>query len=158
MHFPLNGKILELAKVIGVVLLKHRNGVAGTSDVDSLQSGIEFDDVSSRSRREVGNRFVSIKIEDGHPVIDFALKKRAMMFRIERHAVIAFALSYRITRCNFVRRRIDHGEEVLVLEIDVDLARHGIVLRHSGLALKAKSIDDLVFSYVYYRHCAPALV
>src|SRR6266404_2226614 len=30
MHLPLNGKILELAKVIGVVLLKHRNGAAGT--------------------------------------------------------------------------------------------------------------------------------
>src|SRR5437899_691409 len=61
MYFPLNGKILELTKVIGVLLLKHRKGAAGTSDVDTFQSGIEFDDISSSRRGEVGNRFVSIK-------------------------------------------------------------------------------------------------
>src|SRR6185436_15874374 len=81
-----------------------------------------------------------------------------MVFGIERHAVIAFAVSDRVTPHNVVGRRVDHGEHILLLKIYVDLARDWVVLRHPSLPSKVNGIDDLVFSYIHDRYCTPALV
>src|SRR6185369_4334523 len=109
MYLSLNGKIFKLTKMICVVFLEHRNCAAGTSDVDAVQARIEFDDVTSSRCGQMRNRLMSIKIDHGHHVVPFALEKRAMIFGIERHSVIAFALSYRVTPNNFVGGWIDHS-------------------------------------------------
>lgn len=47
MHGVLHAKILELAIVVRVILVKSRNGAAITGDVDAAQTRIELDDVGT---------------------------------------------------------------------------------------------------------------
>jgi len=81
-----------------------------------------------------------------------------MVFRVERHAVIALASTDGIAPDDLIGRRIDHGEDVLVLQIHVDLPRHGIVLRHAGLALEVQRLDDGVGAHVNNRFRLAAFV
>ena len=51
------------------------------------------------------------------------------MLRIQRHAVVPLASTHRISASDLVGRGIDHCEQILILEIDVDLSRDRIVLQ-----------------------------
>jgi hypothetical protein len=44
------------------------------------------------------------------------------------------------------------------LEVDIDFARNGIVLRHSGFTVEMQTLDDLVLLHSYDRLCLAALV
>src|SRR2546427_314223 len=75
-------------------------------------------------------------IEDCHQVVLFAREKSTMMLRVKRHSVIALAVPDGISTYNFVSRRIDDREDVLVLQVDVYLTGYWIVLRHSGFTVE----------------------
>src|SRR3954467_5182693 len=47
MHFALHAKIFQLAKVIRVIFLKHRDHAAVTGHVNPLESGIVLDHVAT---------------------------------------------------------------------------------------------------------------
>src|SRR6267154_33795 len=95
-YFLLNRKVFQLAVVVWIVHLEHRDGTARTRHVNALETGIEFDYVRTARHRQKGDWLVSVEIEDGHEVVSFASKERAMMFRVESHPVIPFAASHRI--------------------------------------------------------------
>src|SRR6266852_826029 len=118
-YFLLNRKVFQLAVVIRIIHLEHRDGTARTRHVNALETGIEFDYVRTARHRQKGDGLVSVEIEDGHEVVPFAREEGAMMFRVESHPVIPFAASHRITPYHFIRRRIDDGENILVLKVDV---------------------------------------
>ena len=57
----LDGEVLYLVKVIGIILLYNRDGAAGARSISPPQTGIIFDDVRSRWQWKVGDRFVTIQ-------------------------------------------------------------------------------------------------
>ena len=80
------------------------------------------------------------------------------MLRVKGHPVIAFTFSNTVAANNLVGCWIDHRENVLVLKVDVDLARNWIILRHPSFALEMQSLDDLVLLHIDNGLCLPALV
>ena len=74
-----------------------------------------------------------------------------MMFRIERHAVIALAFPDWIAPDDLVRFRINDRENVLVLQVDVHLTGDGIVLRHAGFTVEMQRLDDFVLGHIHNR-------
>jgi hypothetical protein len=81
-----------------------------------------------------------------------------MMLRVQRHAMICLAWPDRIPANNFVGYGIDHGKHVLILQVDVYLARNRVELRHTSLAIETQSLDDLVLRHVNNRFRIAALV
>ena len=136
MDLLLNREVFELPVVVWIVLVKNGNSAAVACSVDAAQTGIIFDDIWSVSKREKGDWCVLVQIEDGHQVVLFAREKSTMMLRIKRHSVIALAVPDGISTYNFVSRRIDDREDVLVLQVDVYLTGYWIVLRHSGFTVE----------------------
>src|SRR5262249_38125463 len=59
-----------------------------------------------------------------------------------RHPVIPAAAVDAVIADNGVRGRIDYGQCVAVLEIDVDLPRHQVVLRDPRLTVEPHHLDD----------------
>ena len=92
MDSMLDAKVFQLAVVVWIVLMENGQGAAVARDIDAAETGIEFDDIWSVSQRKKGDGRVLVQIEDGHQVVLFARKKRAVMLRVERHSVIALAL------------------------------------------------------------------
>src|SRR6267378_4301860 len=90
-YFLLNRKVFQLAVVIGIIHLEHRDSSARTRHVNPLETGIEFDYVRTARHRQKGDGLVSVQIED-------------------RHKVVPFAPSHRIAPYRFIRGRIDDGE------------------------------------------------
>ena len=88
------------------------------------------------------------QVEDRHQVVLFAGEKRAVVLRVQRHSVIALARPDGISPYNLVRRGIDDRKDVLILQIDVDLAGDGIVLRHPGFAVEMQRPDNLVVLHI----------
>src|SRR4029077_15081007 len=115
-----------------------RDGSTRAGNVNSLEARIEFDYIGTARHRQEGDGRVSVEIEDGHQVVAFAREEGAMMFRVKRHTVIPFAASYRVTPYHFIRRRIDHRENILVLQVYVHFLRDGVVLWHSGFTVEAE--------------------
>ena len=66
------------------------------------------------------------------------------MLGIQCHSVIAFALSDVVASHYLVCCRINHRKNVPVLQVDVDLARNWIVLRHPGFTVEMQSLDNPV--------------
>src|SRR5256884_239788 len=141
----LDSKVFELAVVIDAVLMKNGDGTAVARDVDALKPRIELDDIRSACQRQKRNGDVLVQIEDGHQFVSLTGKERAVVLRVKRHAVISLAFPDRVPAYNFVGRGINDSKNVLVLEVHVDLPRHGIVLRHPRFAVKVQSLHDLVF-------------
>src|SRR5258708_10703537 len=148
-HFLLNRKVFQLAVVIRFVHLKYRDGTARTGHVNSLETTIEFDYVWTARHRQKGNGLVRVEIEDRHQVVPFARQEGAMVFRLERHPMIPFTASHRITPYHFIRHRIDDRENILVLEVDVHLLGDGIVLRHPGFTVEVQGLHDIVRSDIH---------
>ena len=59
------------------------NRAAVACDIDAAETGIEFDDIWSVSKREKGNCCVLVQIEDGHQIVLFTSEKRAVMLRVQ---------------------------------------------------------------------------
>ena len=60
-----------------------------------------------------------------------------MVFGIDRHAVVLATSLDGITAYHRVADGIDHRKDILVLQVDIDLTRHRIVLGHARLAAEA---------------------
>src|ERR1700686_692217 len=124
--------------MIGVVHLKYGDGSAGTGDIDSLQSPVEFDYIRPAGHWQESDGLVAIQIEYSHQVVSFAGEKRAVIFGVNCHAMIPCTAPDGIFLDNLIGGWIDHGENILVLQIDIHSLRYRIVLRHSCFALKAQ--------------------
>src|SRR6267378_8344117 len=157
-YFLLNRKVFELAVVLGIVHLEYRDGSARTGHVNALQSRVELDDVGTSGHRQEGNRLLLVEIEHGHQVISFAGEEGAMMFRVQGHPVIPLTAPYRITPYDFIGGRIDDRENVLLLKVDIHLARDWIVLRHPSFTVEMQSLDDFVLGHVHDGFGFPAFV
>ena len=92
---------------------------------------------------------MSVQIEDRHKVVPFAREEGAMVFRVESHPVIPFAASHRIAPYHFIRGRIDDGENIPVLEVDVHFLGDGIVLRHSRFTVEVQRLHEIVRSDIH---------
>ena len=78
-----------------------------------------------------------LRIFAGRPqVLLLVCAQFPMMFRVDGHPVIVLAACDRVPRRNGVVRWIDLGNLIRAAQIDVDLSRDGIVLRHSGFAVE----------------------
>src|SRR5437667_3844722 len=154
----LDSKVFELAVVIGGVLMKNGDCIAIARDVDALKPRIELDDSRAACQRQKRNGDVLVQIEDGHQFVSLTGKERAVVLRVKRHAVISLAFPDRVPAYNFVGRGINDSKNVLVLEVHVDLPRHGIVLRHPRFAVKVQSLHDLVFVYIDDCFGFPSLI
>src|SRR4029077_8886400 len=136
--FFLDRKVLQLAVMIRVVHLEYRDGSARTRHINSLETGIEFNDVRAASHREERDGLMSVQVKDGHEFIPFTGEERAMMLRVEGHSMISFTPPDRISPYDFIVSWINHGENVPVLQVDVHLTRNWIVLRHACFAVEVQ--------------------
>src|SRR6267378_2405278 len=103
-------EILDLRVMVGIVLMKHGDGPAITGNINSIEARIELDNIRSVRHRKKNDRFVSVEIEDRHQIVVFTRQKRAMMLRIECHAMISLAAADGIPTDYHVRRGIDDGK------------------------------------------------
>ncbi len=74
-----------------------------------------------------------------------------MVFGVQRHAVVSFAFSDWIPSNDLVRCRINDGENVLVLQVDIHPARDGVVLGHSRFTVEMQRLDDFVLGHIHNR-------
>ena len=56
--------------------------------------------------------------------------------------MVSFAFRNGIASNHLIGRRINDGENVLVLQVDVNLPHDGIVLRHSRFAVEVQRAND----------------
>ena len=64
MHELLNGKILKLAEMIGIVFLIYTNYATGACRIYSAQSRIELDHIGSLSKRQANDGAMGIQRKD----------------------------------------------------------------------------------------------
>src|SRR3989441_11105870 len=145
----LNGKVFQLTVVIWIIFMEDGNSAAVTRDIDAAETSIELDDIRSVCKREKGDRYMLVQIEDGHQIVFFACKKGAAMLRVQRHSVISLTLPNRIFPYHLVRRGINDHKDVLVLQIDVYLTGDGVVLRHAGFTVEMQCAHNLVLLHVH---------
>ena len=91
-------------------------------------------------------QFHLLQVEDRQDEVALARQEGSVMRDVERHAVVAFAPGDRVPRDDRVPARVDRGEDVLVLQVDVDAARDGVVQRYAGLAVEGERRDDPVLA------------
>src|SRR5919197_418330 len=77
---------------------------------------------------------------------------------VDRHAVIAAALSNRVSSDFSVRRRIDLRQYVLVLKIDEDSFCNRVVANIPGLAIEMERLDDALLRCIHDGFGPSALV
>src|SRR5437660_8047807 len=65
-----------------------------------------------------------------------------MALGVDRHAVVPPAAVDLVPANDGVRGRIDYDQRVPVLQVDIHLPRHGVVLRDTGLAVEAQHLDE----------------
>ena len=95
-----------------------------------------MDNIRAFRHREMRDHLVRLEIEDGKIVVALARQKRAPSLWIDGHPVVALAARDRIAADDGIRARIDDREDVLILQVDIDLSRDVIVLRHAGLTIE----------------------
>src|SRR5713101_5088640 len=139
-------KVLQLAVVIRIVHLEYGDGSARTRHIDSLETGIKFNNVRATGQWEEYDGLVTVKIDDRHKFVPFTREESAMMLRIKRHPMVSFAPPDRISPHDFVSRRIKDRENILILKIYIHLTRNRIVLRHSRFAVEVQWLYDFIFS------------
>jgi len=81
-----------------------------------------------------------------------------MVLRVERYAVISLAFPNRIATNQSIGRRINDGENILVLQVDVNLARHRVVLRHSRFTVEVQSVGDFILPHIHDGLCLSAFI
>lgn len=80
------------------------------------------------------------------------------MLRVKRHSVVTLAPPNGISLYHLVRQRIDDRKDVLILQIDIDLAGNGIILRHPGFTVETQGTYNLVLVYVDDDFGSPSFV
>ena len=65
-----------------------------------------------------------------------------MVFRIKRHTVIAVATSDGILCDHRIGCWVEDRKEIVILQVEVDLASHWVVLRHTGLTVEVKRLEN----------------
>src|SRR5215475_14108736 len=125
----LDQEVLQLPKVRGIVHLEDRDGAARAGDVDPAEPRINHNHVGAPRHRKMRDRPRRVEIKDGQRVVALAGQKRAAPLGVDGHAVIALAAVYAMPRAHGVAAWIDHGDRVLVLQVDVYLSGKGVVLR-----------------------------
>jgi len=129
--------------VIGVILLKNRNSTTGTRDVDPTNASIVLITSGPDAR---GRLTIVLCLSKSKTVIKsffFTGKKCSTVFNIETHAVVALTFANRIARNNCVSDRIYCYKLILVLQVDVYLARHRIVLGMPVSLSKCNVVNNL---------------
>ena len=81
-----------------------------------------------------------------------------MVLRVKRHPMVSLALPDRVAPDDFVRRRINHREDVLVLQIHIHFSRDGVVLRHSRFTIEVQGTDNFVLVHVHDGFGLPSLI
>jgi hypothetical protein len=66
--------------------------------------------------------------------------------------------SHWIAAYDFVGGGINHRKDVLILKVEVNLARNWVILRHPGLAIEMQSFDDFVLLHIKDRFRVAPLV
>src|SRR5437016_2088819 len=86
MNLPLHREVLELAEVLGVVLLEDGDRAAPARHVDSPEPRIELDDVRALRERQVRDRRLGIQVEDRQDEVALARQEGSVMCdRSEEH-------------------------------------------------------------------------
>lgn len=65
--------------------------------------------------------------------------------------MVSFATAHRIATDHGIRCRVDHREDILILQVHVDLACDRVVLRHAGFASELQGFDDFILVHVHHR-------
>src|SRR5438270_4626359 len=82
-HFWLDWEILQLPVVVGVNLLKNRDGAAITGGIDPLQATIKFDYIWIGRHRQESDRLMFIQVEHRHQVTIVTREECAMVIRVK---------------------------------------------------------------------------
>jgi hypothetical protein len=93
-HHLLDWEILKFLIVVCVILVKHGNETARASYVDSTKARIELHHIGTGRHRQVRNGLVSVQSKNCEGSISRAQKESALMFRVDRHAMIELAAIY----------------------------------------------------------------
>jgi len=136
-NLRLHREVLQLSEMGRIVHLKCGDCTTRARHIDAAESAIEHHDIRALGHRQVGDRLTRVEVEHREGVVALAGKERAMVLGVDGHAMIAAASLDGIPAHHRVRGGIDHHENILVLKVDIDLARDGVVLRHTCFAVKA---------------------
>ena len=137
MNSRLDREVLELADVRAVVHLKHRDRATRACDVDAPEAEIERHDVGAARHGEMRGRAVRIEVDNRQHVVALAREESAAVLGVDRHPVVSLATIDAMAALDRVRGGVDHRQTVLVLQIDIDLSGDRVVLRDTGLTVKA---------------------
>ena len=157
-HLLLHWKIFKFAKVIWIEFLKYRNGSAVARNVNAFQTGVIFHHVRSLGQRQESYGLMLFQIKNRHQFVSFTCQKSSPVLGVKRHSVIPVASPNAVAPDNLIRLRVYHHKNILILEIDIDLAGNGIVLWHSSFAIEMESLDNLVLLDINNGLCLPPLV
>ncbi len=157
-HLLLDRKIFELSDAIGIIDLECGYRAARARNVDPPESRVELDDVRPTSQRQKRHGLMRVQVEHRHQLVPLAREKRPVVLRVQGHAVVAFTAPNRVTADHLIGRRIGHRENVLILQIDIHLPRHGIILRHPGFTGEVQRLDHGVGPDIDDRFGLAALV
>src|SRR5437879_3059898 len=136
-NLRLHREVLQLSETARTVRLKYGDCATGAGHIDASEPGIEHHDVRALGHWQMSDHPVRVEIEHRQRVVAFAGEERAMVFGIDRHAVVLATSLNGITAYHRVADGIDHRKDILVLKVDIDLTRQRIVLRHPRLAVEA---------------------
>src|SRR5437870_8940720 len=136
-NLRLHREVLQLSEMGRIVHLKYGDCTTRARHIDAAEPGIEHHDVRALGHRQVGDRPTRVEVEHRQGVVALTGKERAMVLGVDRHAVIAAASLDGILAHDPVGGGIDHRENILVLKVDIDLARDRVVLRHARFAVEA---------------------
>src|SRR5438477_6786959 len=157
-HLLLHWKIFKFAKVIWIEFLKYRNGSAVARNVNAFQTGVIFHHVRSVGQRQESYGLMLFQIKNRHQFVSFTCQKSSPVLGVKRHSVIPVASPNAVAPDNLIRLRVYHHKNILILEIDIDLAGNGIVLWHPSFAIEMESLDNLVLLDINNGLCLPPLV
>src|SRR5260370_10842825 len=82
-HRVLHPKILHLAVMVRVTLVKHRNRAAVAGDVDTAQTGIKLDHAGPTRHFQKRDGYILLWVEPGAQSFSFAGQERTGMLRID---------------------------------------------------------------------------
>lgn len=88
---------------------------------------------------------VAIQRKHGHRPALSAKQKGAVSFRIDGHSMIELATRDRILADYAICCRIDLSNLICAAQIDVNLPRDGVVLRHTCFTVESESLNNFVF-------------
>src|SRR3989449_2646538 len=120
-NLRLHREVLQLSETGRTVHLKYGDCATGAGHINASEPRIEHHDVGALGHWQMSDRPVRVEIEHRQRVVAFAGEERAMVFGIDRHAVVLATSLDGITAYHRVADGIDHRKDTLILKVDVDL-------------------------------------